>query len=198
MSRSRGLDGTDDLPMVVSSAARVASAPSDTSLIEAALRGEEQAYSTLYRRHASHIAGVVARILGGDADLDDIVQDTFVLAFRQLDRVTDPTRMRSFLITIAVRRVHARLSLRYRARDLVAQLLGVASRVSDPAVDEPAREVGRLLGSVALRHRIVWVLHRVEGYTLPEVAEQSGASLASVKRWIAAVDGKIEVLDAPR
>jgi transposase len=36
----------------------------------------------------------------------------------------------------------------------------------------------------------------VEGHTLPEVAEQSEISLATVKRWIAEVDEAVEAVDA--
>lgn len=165
----------------------------DVALIAQAIAGEEQAFTALYRRHSTHIAGVVYRMLGADGDLDDIVQETFVQGLRQLASLNEPQKLRSFLVTIAVRRIHARLSVRYRMKALVSGLFGVAPSVSDPDAREPVHELYQRLATVDGKKRIAWVLHRVEGYTLPEVAEQSGASLATVKRWIADVDTQVEV-----
>jgi len=176
---------------------RSANQPSDdVALVERALAGEEQAFTLLYRRHAAHVAGVVYRMLGSDSDLDDIVQEAFVEGMRQLGELRDPSKLRPFLVTIAVRRIHARLSFRYRMKALAAQLFGVAPLVSDPEARAEVHALYQGLARVPAKQRIVWVLHRIEGYTLPEVAEHSGASLATVKRWITAVDGELEANNA--
>jgi RNA polymerase sigma-70 factor (ECF subfamily) len=168
----------------------------DAALVERGAAGDQHALTALYNRHAAHVAGVVYRVLGKDGDLDDIVQETFVEGLRQLRSLREPSKIRSFLVTIAVRRIHARLSFRYRMRALASELFGQSPQVSDPAIAEDVRALYAVLQRVAPRHRIVWVLHRVEGYTLPEVAEQSSASLATVKRWISEVDERVEADDA--
>jgi RNA polymerase sigma-70 factor (ECF subfamily) len=160
--------------------------------VASAITGDEQAYTALYRRHAPYIARLIYRILGSDSDLDDILQETFVDGFRQLEALTEHHKIRSYLVTIAVRRIHARLSFRYRVRKLGQQLLGTSPRVSDPELRATVHALYAALGRVDPRHRIAWVLHRVEGYTLPEVAQQTTASLATVKRWVAAVDQVVE------
>lgn len=165
----------------------------DDVLIERFLSGDQQAASALYKRHASYVAGVVYRILGQDADLDDIVQEAFVEGFRRLDTITDRSKLRGFLVTIAVRRIHRRLGWRYRWREAASKLFDVAPRVSDPAEREGVHALYRALEGVPAKQRIAWVLHRVEGFTLPEAADQSGVSLATVKRWIARVDEAVEV-----
>lgn len=167
-------------------------APDELALIAAAIAGEEQAFTALYRAHSAYIAGVVYRMLGSDADLDDIVQETFVDGLRQLHNLEDPKKLRSFLVTIAVRRIHGRLSFRYRMKSIVANLFGNAPSVSDPEARSEVHALYDKLAKVAPKKRMVWVLHRVEGYTLPEAAEQVGSSLATVKRWIADVDGEVE------
>ena len=173
-------------------------AASELALVERAIGGDEQAFTALYRRHAAYVAGVVYRILGRDADLDDIVQEAFVEGLGQLARLEDRSKLRPYLVTIAVRRIHARLSLRYRLKSLASALFGSSPTVSDPAAREPVHDLYRALERVAPRHRVAWVLHRVEGYTLPETAELAGASLATVKRWIADIDGHAEDVHAPQ
>lgn len=168
----------------------------EAELVRRAIDGEEAALSLLYRRHAAYIGGLVYRTLGDDGDLDDIVQETFVEGLRQLHTLTDRAKVRPFLVTIAIRRIHRRLSWRYRVKHLVGRLLPIAATVSDPAIREEVSELYRTLGGVHPKHRVAWVLHRVEGFTFPEAAERCGASLATVKRWIAQVDARVEGRDA--
>ena len=164
----------------------------DATLVAEAIAGDPQALTAIYRRHASHIAGVVYRLLGSDADLDDIVQETFVDGLRQLSALREPEKLQGYLVTIAVRRIHARLSFRYRMKALARDLFGTAPEVGDAKAREEIHSLYGALRRVPARHRIAWGLHRIEGYTLPEVAAQTEASLATVKRWIADVDRKLE------
>src|SRR5262249_32830779 len=60
------------------------------------------ALDQLFNAHARYIASVVHRIVGDDADLDDIVQETFVEAMKS--RLSEVESMRAWLVTIAVRR----------------------------------------------------------------------------------------------
>jgi RNA polymerase sigma-70 factor (ECF subfamily) len=168
---------------------------SDEALVERLLQGDQQAANALFKRHAAYLAGVVYRILGQDADLDDVVQEAFVEGFRRLGTMEDRSKVRAFLVTIAVRRIHRRLGWRYRWRDTASKLFDVAPRVSDPGHREGVHALYGVLGRVPPKERIAWVLHRVEGFTLPEAAEQSGVSLATVKRWIARVDTEVEAAD---
>lgn len=164
----------------------------DAVLVERAIAGDEGASTALYKRHAPGIAALVYRTLGRDADLDDIVQETFIEGLRQLGTLTERSKIRSYLTTIAVRRIHARLAWRYRVRGLAARLFGVAPAVSDPEVREPVHALYRALSLAPPRQRIAWTLHHVEGMTLPEAAERCCISLATIKRWIVAVDAIVE------
>jgi RNA polymerase sigma-70 factor, ECF subfamily len=170
----------------------------DAVLIERALAGDEAAFSGLYKRHAHGVAGLVYRSLGRDSDVDDIVQETFVEGLRQLGALSDRTKLRSYLTTIAIRRIHARLAWRYRIQGLAARLFGVAPRVSDPEAREPVHALYRALARAPAKQRTAWTLHRVEGMTLPEAGEHCGVSLATVKRWIVAVDAIVERSDETR
>lgn len=165
----------------------------DEELVTRVITGDERAAAAVYRRHASYIAGVVYRILGQDADLDDVVQETFVEGLRCLPGLQDRSRLRAFLVTIAVRRVQRRIGWKTRWRALVSRLGVVAPQVSDPAHREVVHALYQRLARVPAKHRVAWILHRVEGFTLPEVAAHCGASLATVKRWIAEVDAQQEV-----
>ncbi|MGH7567595.1 MAG: RNA polymerase sigma factor [Gemmatimonadales bacterium] len=78
----------------------VAADPSDAALIAAWQGGDERAAAELVRRHAR----VLARFLAGAgalaADLDDLVQETFIRAFRALGGFRGHCRFRTWLLTI--------------------------------------------------------------------------------------------------
>jgi RNA polymerase sigma factor (sigma-70 family) len=89
----------------------------DATVIQLSRREPEQ-FTVLFRRHAPHIQRYVIRRLGSDA-ADDIVAETFLLAFRQRDRY-DPARAdaRPWLYGIATNLIgrHRRAEVRlYRA-----------------------------------------------------------------------------------
>src|SRR5438045_4184789 len=62
------------------------SPPPDADLIVAWRGRDEQAAAELVRRHARALARFLAGAGAPEADLDDLVQDTFIRAFRAVDR----------------------------------------------------------------------------------------------------------------
>jgi RNA polymerase sigma factor (sigma-70 family) len=93
-------------------------ADADDATVIQLSRHEPEQFTALFRRHAPHIQRYVIRRLGPDA-ADDIVAETFLLAFRQRDRY-DPARAdaRPWLYGIATNLIghHRRAEVRlYRA-----------------------------------------------------------------------------------
>ena len=95
-----------------------ANADADDATVIQLSRHEPEQFTVLFRRHAPHIQRYVIRRLGPDA-ADDIVAETFLLAFRRRDRY-DPARAdaRPWLYGIATNLIshHRRAEVRlYRA-----------------------------------------------------------------------------------
>src|SRR5437016_14473321 len=72
----------------------------DTALIAAWQAGDEQAAAELVRRHARPLARLLASAGAPDADVDDLVQETFIRAFRSVDRFRGHCQFRTWLLTI--------------------------------------------------------------------------------------------------
>ncbi len=169
------------------------SAPVSTETSLAQSRGDEASMQrALYRRHARYVAGVVYRLLGNDSDLEDIVQETFIAAFEGIHRLSDPSAVRPWLVTIAVRHVRRVLAQRRRRRFFFFQAAEMSARSSDPRDLEPIDDLADALQRLPADLRIPWVLARVEHVTLPEVAKLCDVSLATVKRKISDADERIE------
>src|SRR6478735_7500525 len=87
-------------------------APSDAELVLAARAGQEWAREALFRRYARMALGLAYRILPVDADIDDLVQDSFLLAFERLERLSNPQAFQAWLSSIVVRTAGKRLRRR--------------------------------------------------------------------------------------
>jgi len=171
--------------------------PSDASLVERAVAGDRAALGTLYDRHAERTLLRVTRLLGRSAEAEDVTQDAFLTAFGDLGALRDPERFGAWLLQIAVRQVHRR----FRKRRLLERL-GMASGESDASLQALANgvdaetqlqlaRVDAVLGGLATELRIAWMLRAVEGCSLGEVADQTGCSLATAKRRIAAAQAAV-------
>jgi RNA polymerase sigma-70 factor (ECF subfamily) len=164
----------------------------DGVLVERARRGDEQAFSEIYRRHARYLAGVAFRLTGDDTAVDDMVQETFIAAYRGLAKIRDPGQLRPWLVTIAVRRARRHIAKLSRRRKGRAEIARNAPRFGDARDLDQINELYEVLDRVPVKYQIPWVLNRVEGMTLPEVAEACGWSLATIKRRIAEAENRLK------
>lgn len=183
-----------------SSPERTNGGPSDTALVVAARAKEGWAFEVLYRRHVSFAHGLARRLLGRDDSVDDVIQDTFITAFAQLERLEQPASFRSWVGGMIVRKVSKVL----RHRRLLSRL-GLVRKEGDPDVDsvlsrnapvEAKAELSRIyevVRDLPADQRIALLLRRVEGATLEEIAEWTNCSLATVKRRIAKAEGAVAV-----
>jgi len=163
----------------------------DSSLVEKVRQGDENAFYDLYRRYARYVAGVAYRILSDDADLDDVVQETFISAAEKMHQLKQPEHVRLWLVAIALRHAKKRFRMRSRPgwRGLGPEL--EADKHADPAVRARLDEAREVLGQLPEKLTTPWILHRVEGMTIAEVAVACSVSAATVKRHVASAEAKI-------
>ena len=142
----------------------------------------------LYRRFSAHVARIGFRLLGREDEVDDLVQDVFMVAFKQREQIRDPWAIRGWLSTITVRMARKRLRLR-RLRTFVGldapQALALSQPGISPEEETTLQRVYALLDQVSVERRLAWTLRYVEGERLEQVAARCGCSLATAKRRIA-------------
>jgi len=168
--------------------------PTDAALVAAARAGDVWARDALFSRHARMVHGLAFRLMGSDADVDDLAQDAFVEALSGLDRLAEPAAFSSWLGAIVVRTAHKRLRRRRlfdrlglrRRTPIDLDALPLSSAPPDVALE--LRRIYAVLDQLPAEERVALVLRRVEGMELQEVADQMALSLATVKRRIAAAE----------
>ena len=160
----------------------------EDSFVRRAAAGDAEAFRTLFVRHRSDVARLVYRMLSGPADLEDVVQEVFVQVFRSLKDFRGQSKFSTWLhrVTVNVVLMHRR-SARSRpvlTEEAPADLVGDSDQaLPDEEVErrERMRAFQRLLGRLADKKRIVFVLHELEGLAPSEIAEIVDAPVLTVR-----------------
>ena len=170
----------------------------DEELVVRARAGDAWALEMLYRRHVGLVASTARRLLRQRAETEDVVQETFLLAFEKLDQLAQPAAFRGWLVRIAVSRVHRRFrwkkvrSLFGLRRDVDGEEdATLEAEATDEATPEQRAELAlldRALSLMPIELRTAWVLRHVVGCSNDEVAAACSCSLATIKRRISAAD----------
>jgi RNA polymerase sigma-70 factor (ECF subfamily) len=164
--------------------------PESDAAIVAAIRAKERAGGwALYDRHADYVRRVLLRVLGPDAELRDLIQDVFMIAIDSIDRLEDPSALRSWLAGISVHRARAVIRQRTRQRWFslfpASEPPAVEAPPPVPPVSEAVSATYRVLSQLAPDERIAFALRFVDGMELSEVAKVCRVSLATIKRRLA-------------
>lgn len=159
---------------------------SDQALIALVLSGSERARRDLVERYAEDVERLLYRILGPDHEIEDLMQEVFLIAMGSLGRLRDPSALRSWLGGIAVRRAKKLIKKRTRLRFIQfmapADLPETAAALPSAEVSEALRATYGILAQLAAEERIAFALRHIDGMDLTEVASVMELSLATVKR----------------
>ncbi|HEV7554055.1 MAG TPA: sigma-70 family RNA polymerase sigma factor [Kofleriaceae bacterium] len=157
-------------------------ARSDVELVEASLRGEHEAFGHLVARYQDVVCAVSYSSTGDQVLSEDVAQDTFIAAWRQLDRLRNSERLRPWLCGIA--RNLARTARKRRRRepfvDADEQIAPGASPFDVAARGDVERVVRDALARIPDAYREVLVLYYREDQSIREVAAALGLTEATV------------------
>jgi len=143
-------------------------------LVRAVLQGDREGFSRLYELYAPLVHGILlARV--PRAEVDDLVQDIFLHAFKKLHTLRDAAAFGPWIAMIARNRA---VDFYRRSKETVE--INDDLRGSEPH-DSRAAEILELIRSLPEAYRETLVLRLVEGMTGPEIAARTGLTAASVR-----------------
>lgn len=147
----------------------------DRVLAAAARAGDEAAFESLVHRHGPPLYRYARRMTGDTDAVYDIVQETFVAAWRQIANFRAESSVRTWLFAICARKVvdSHRVKKAIPIDDRLIEPI-VADGRADPfaaASNNAFLEAMELaLGELPPRQRAVWLLREVEQLTFPQIA----------------------------
>jgi len=165
----------------------------DDALVHLAAGGDAAAFDAIVESRIERCHRLAYAIVGNEADAADAIQDAFVLAWRALPRLRDLAAFDGWLNRIVAN--SARMSRRHRVRLREIQIVEAPESGRNPTQPERADpSAGRQIDSVATNdaigrafdqlrepHRLILVLHHVEGRPLREIARSLGIPVGTAK-----------------
>ena len=163
--------------------ARMTGSDNESKLIEQSLAGNPEAYAALVVQHQAMIRAVTFRMTGSLNDAEELAQDAFLRAYRQLALFNGGSKFSTWLCKIAIN-----LSLDWRRRErrrdgIHSQWAADAISENDPGgefPDELSRRVQEALNRLPAKQRAAIVLTVYENQSHAEAAKTLGCTEATV------------------
>jgi RNA polymerase sigma-70 factor (ECF subfamily) len=135
--------------------------------------------SELYREHRGFVWRSLRHLGVGDADLDDAIQEVFLVAHRKLHTFDGTSAPRTWLFGIArMTAMGMRKRVSRRREDLVAAPLDERTEASDAVERRQELEIAhRAIDSMPEDQRLVFVLFEIEEMPMAEVARSLDCAL---------------------
>lgn len=165
----------------------------ERTLIDACLRGDSQAFEGLYRRYSRDVYSLAFRMLRSQADAEEVTQETFLSAYRSLNRFRFDSAFSTWLYRIAMRRITdwLRKHSKRRAATVSGESDYVFETLPDPhqdgnpreraAQEEQQKRLEALISLLDERHRMILLLRYIHEQSYEEIAQILGCRLGTVK-----------------
>jgi len=166
----------------------------DGAVVSRARTGDPDAFRLLVERHSQPIFRVAYRMTGNEHDADDVVQETFLRAYRQLDRFEERANFGTWLHRIAINcaldllRARGRMDRYYGGDPEDAEMNGMIR--SEPEQDrllisaELREQVAAAMERLSGNERTAFVLRHFEGMPVEEIGKTLGIQVNAAKHTI--------------
>jgi len=161
---------------------------SDIELIQAACRGDREAFSELVRKYQDRLYHGMVQKLQSTADAEDVVQEAFVQAFLKLDTFRHESRFFTWLFRIALNLAWTRRHRKRREtpfadlRELPGREEQMAESPSDRMVrDESCELVQGALAELREDHRQILVMREMDCLDYATIADLLDTKIGTVR-----------------
>jgi RNA polymerase sigma-70 factor, ECF subfamily len=181
----------------------------DAAAVAQARDGDSEAFRALVERHSRAVYRLAHRMTGNPSDAEDVVQETFLRAYRQLSRFESRANFGTWVHRIAVNcsidliRSRPHRETGHDAADL--DLLG-AAEAADEGRPSPERltfaaevqnRIGAAMSGLSRMERAAFMLRHIEGQSIDEISRALGLKTNATKHSIFRAVKKMRVALEP-
>jgi RNA polymerase sigma-70 factor, ECF subfamily len=165
--------------------------------VERARSGDSDAFRLLVEQHSRAVFRLAFRMTGNEQDAEDVVQETFLRAYRQLDKYEARSSFSTWLYRIASNYSFDLIRMRKRHEDKRERGSQADERdvlqtipVNAPGPDRIAQSnqvqarVNEALNELSDQERTAFVLRHFEGLSIDEIGETLGTGTNATKHSI--------------
>ncbi len=166
-------------------------APSAPDIIQKCIDDDRMAQHELFHLYKQKVFNLAYKSLGGDFDIDDVVQQVFIAVFKSLRYFKGFSSLDTWVYRITVKICTNQLRKKYRKRQVRILYDSVSLEKEDaPDADNPAYAVEQnelrtiiydALDKLSNEKRIIVVMYEMEGKTLEEIAAILKKPVGTVK-----------------
>ena len=158
-------------------------APEEKNLVQRSLNGDAKAQQRLYRKYVQAMYNTVIRMVPNKMDAEDIVQESFVKVFRNLDYFKGDATLGAWIkrITINTTLNFIRKHQKIRFSELEQVELSVSPEIREDRLPLPMKFIHHAIKQLPKGTRVVFTLHLIEGYQHKEIAQILGISESTSK-----------------
>ena len=173
----------------------------DNATVALCNAGDQAAYARFVQHYERAVMALLYRIMGPNADIEDLAQEAFLRAFRALPRflLDGPATISTWLLTIATRLA---LNDKRRARSNAVESSEIETR--DPRTPEHSRSsaeiaaaIERAVASLPIDQRAAFVLAEFHEMTMAELARALEIPENTAKTRVFRAREKMKALLAP-
>ena len=170
---------------------------SDAAAVALARDGDSEAFRALVERHGRAVHRLAYRMTGSAQDAEDVVQETFLKAYRQLPRFESRANFGTWLHRIAVNcsidLIRARPHRETGHGDADLEQFGASLESTDATGTSPERlmlsaevqqRIGDAMSGLSRMERAAFMLRHFEGRTIEEISQSLGLKTNATKHSI--------------
>lgn len=170
----------------------------DTDLIRQTLAGDEEAFGVLIQKHKSRLYRICLRMLANHEDAEDVVQQTFIEAYRHLAGFRHQSQFSTWLHAIAANRARNQLRARKALRTVPfefrnqegKEVIAPHGRGTPPTPDmivesrSDLDHVMRGIRALPPEYQEIFVMHYIQNLPLRDIAARLNRPLNTVKVYL--------------
>lgn len=163
---------------------------SEHDLITACRNGDPQAQLALYKQYYKAMYNSAFRILKDQGLAEDVMQESFLSAFTNLERFRGEVTFGAWLKRIVINTSIYQYRKKQKRNEVVFETPHLQEDVENPFLSEEnevaqkAKTVLKLMEELPQNYHIILNLHLVEGYDYEEICEITGMSYANCRTTI--------------
>lgn len=141
------------------------------ALVQRCLNGERKAYRDLYNQYSQAMYHVIVRIVGQRSEAEDLLQESFIKVFKQLNHFKSRSSLGAWIKKICINTSLTQLKKKQRFEIVELNSNENFQEEQNEAIDYDAKTIHECIKKLPTGSRIVVSLYLLEGYRHSEIAE---------------------------
>jgi RNA polymerase sigma-70 factor, ECF subfamily len=157
-------------------------------IVEKCINGDKDAFRTIVGEYSDYVYAIAFRVLGSSEDARDMVQETFIKVWRNIEKYKPAVKFSTWLYTIATNLCIDKLREQKRAPLDSYPESGIPNNLMEPeigtnSIDYKQLEVliAKMTGNLPPMQKMVFVLKDIEGLSSDEIEQITGMTKEQIK-----------------